>query len=395
MSKLHEPITHVYFDYAATTPIDSRVMEAMVPYFSEIFGNTSSTHIFGQKAEAALEEARQSIALHFKCHPNEIIFTACGSESDNLALRGTALAALRNRNARHILISPVEHHAISRTAQQLSRIHGFEVEYLDVDSYGMVDPDDVRRRIRQDTAIVSVIYANNEIGSINPIAEIGAVCQEAGVPFHTDAVQAAAYLPVAVDELNIDLMSIGAHKFYGPKGVGALYIRRGTPILPILTGGSQELGMRAGTHNVAYIVGMARALDYAQREMTTRSEHLRPMRDRLIGQILEQIPQTYLTGHPEKRLPNHASFVFEHVDGNSLLMMLDLEGFACSSGSACKTGDPEPSEVLTAIGLPPQWSLGSLRITLGSGTTADQIERLCAILPDVIERNRSLHRGKK
>jgi cysteine desulfurase len=380
----------IFLDYAATTPVDPRVLQKMLPYFSDNFGNTSSTHIFGQKAEAALDDSRRVMAKHLYCHPNEIIFTSCGSESDNLALRGAALAARKNRNANHILISPVEHHAVSRTAQQLERIFGFELEYLPVDRFGMVQANEVRRRLRKDTAVVSVIYANNEIGTINPIAEIGTLCREADVPFHTDAVQAAAYLPVSVDELNVDMLALGAHKFYGPKGVGALYIRRGTPILSMQTGGSQEFGMRAGTHNVAYIAGMATAFDFAQQEINHRSQQLMPLRDFLTGRILEQIPQAQLTGHPIQRLPNHASFVFEKVDGNALLMMLDLEGFACSSGSACKTGHPEPSEVLNAIGLSPVWALGSLRVTLGSSTTADQIEKFCSVLPEVITRNRSL-----
>lgn len=383
----------IYLDYAATTPMERRVVEAMLPYFYENFGNTSSVHQFGQKAEAALEESRRLLAEHLGCHPEEIVFTGCGTESDNLALRGAALAARESRNANRLLISPVEHPAVSRTAEQLAKLHGFELEYLPVDSFGMVDPEDVRKRLRKDTAVVSIIHANNEIGTINPVAEIGAICRSQGIPFHTDSVQAAAYLPIRVDDLNVDLLSIGAHKFYGPKGVGALYIRKGTPLLPAQTGGSQERGWRAGTHNVAYIVGMAKAFELAQEERTARINQVKPLRDHLVGQVLENIPQAQLTGHPDLRLPNHASFVFKHVDGNALLMMLDVEGFACSSGSACKTGNPEPSEVLLAIGLDPEWVLGSLRVTLGRETTSEQIERFCSVLPTLIERNRSLHKG--
>jgi len=381
---------NVYLDYAATTPLDPRELEAMLPYFQEIFGNTSSIHTYGQKAEAALDEARETLAEELNCNSKEIVFTSCGSESDNLAIRGAALAARELRGASHLLISPVEHHAVSQTAKQLEDLHGFELEFLPVDEYGRVDPDEVSKHIRADTALVSIIYANNEIGTINPISEIGAICQQAGVTFHTDAVQAAAYLPIDVQRLNVDLMALGAHKFYGPKGVGALYVRNGVSILPIITGGSQEFKLRAGTHNTPYIVGMAQALKLAQQEKQARILNLQPMRDFLIGQVLENIPESRLTGHPQDRLPNHASFVFRHVDGNALLMMLDLEGFACSSGSACKTGDPEPSEVLTSIGLSREWGLGSLRVTLGAGSTNEHIQHFCKILPEVISRMRAL-----
>ncbi len=345
----------------------------MLPYFSQEFGNTSSIHWYGQRAEAGLETARETLAEVLHCRTDEIIFTSCGSESDNLALRGTALASRRFRNANHILISPVEHPAVTRTARQLSEVFGFEMEYLPVNSFGMVDPQDVASRIRGDTALVSVIYANNEIGTINPIQEIGFICQQKNVSFHTDAVQAAAHLSVNVEQLAVDLLSIGAHKFYGPKGIGLLYVRKGTPILPIQTGGSQEFGLRAGTHNTPLIVGMAEALRLVQAERKQNTDHLLPLRDRLIGNILEEIPQSQLTGHPEKRLPNHTSFVFKNVDGNQLLIKLDTLGFACSSGSACKTGNPEPSEVLTSLGLTREWALGSLRVTLGNTTTPGQI----------------------
>ena len=381
---------NVYLDYAATTPLDPRVLEAMLPYFQEIFGNTSSIHTYGQKAEAALDEARETLAEELNCNSKEIVFTSCGSESDNLAIRGAALAARELRGASHLLISPVEHHAVSQTAKQLEDLHGFELEFLPVDEYGRVDPDEVSKHIRADTALVSIIYANNEIGTINPISEIGAICQQAGVTFHTDAAQAATYLPIDVQRLNVDLMALGAHKFYGPKGVGALYVRNGVSILPIITGGSQEFKLRAGTHNTPYIVGMAQALKLAQQEKQARILNLQPMRDFLIGQVIENIPESRLTGHPQDRLPNHASFVFRHVDGNALLMMLDLEGFACSSGSACKTGDPEPSEVLTSIGLSREWGLGSLRVTLGAGSTNEHIQHFCKILPEVISRMRAL-----
>jgi len=381
----------VYLDYAATTPVDSRVLEVMLPFFSEVFGNSSSVHTYGQQAEAALEEARFSVASVLNCEPNEVVFTSCGSESDNLALRGTAFARRGLINADHLLISPVEHHAVSKTAQQLARLHGFEVEYLPVDEAGIVDPAAVAERLKPTTALVSVIYANNEIGTINPIAEIGKICHEHDVPLHTDAVQAAAYLPVDVQELNVDLLALGAHKFYGPKGVGALYVRKGTPIVPILTGGGQESGLRAGTHNIPYIAGLAEAFRLAQSERRQRIAAMQPLRDRIIGRVLEEIPNARLTGEINHRLPNHVSFVFQGVDGNALLMLLDVEGFACSSGSACKTGDPEPSDVLTALGLAREWALGSLRVTLGTATTPAEVEAFLDVLPTVVERARLFH----
>jgi cysteine desulfurase len=378
----------IYLDFAATTPVDPRVLEVMQPYFIQDFGNPSSVHRFGQRAENALEEARESIAAQFNCLPAEIVFTSCGTESDNLALRGVALAARQERQANHILISPVEHHAISHTAQQLHQLFGFELEYLPIDKYGMVPPQAVEAALRPDTAIVSVIYANNEIGTINPIAEIGEICRSRNITFHTDAVQAAPYLHLDANILKVDLLSISAHKFYGPKGVGALYIRKGTPILPVQTGGGQEFKLRAGTQNIPYIVGMAKALELAQAERSESLSKLIPMRDHLIGSVLETIPQTQLTGHPVQRLPNHASFIFEGVDSNLLLTHLDLSGFACSSGSACKTGSPEPSEVLLALGIPPTWALGSLRLTLGRYSTPAQIDKLLSVLPGMIEQIR-------
>jgi cysteine desulfurase len=381
----------VYLDYAATTPLDPRVLEVMLPYFGVNFGNPSSIHTYGQQAEAAIESARETTAQVLNCQPDEIIFTSGGSESDNLALRGVAIAEREARGARHLLVSATEHPAISRTAEELANINGFELELLPVDENGGVSPDVVASRLRFDTAIVSVMYANNEIGTINPIAEIGSICRERGIPFHTDAVQAAAYLPIRVDALNVDLISLGAHKFYGPKGVGALYIRKGMRIRPTQTGGAQERGLRAGTHNVPYIVGMAESLGYAQAEREQRHERLRPMRDRIIGGVLEDIPAARLTGHSSQRLPNHASFVFEGVDGNALLMMLDAQGYACSSGSACKTGNPEPSGVLLALGLPRSWALGSLRVTLGKDTTPQEVGVFLQDLPGIVEKARSLN----
>jgi cysteine desulfurase len=276
------PEKQVYLDYAATTPVDPRVLQAMLPYFRETFGNPSSVHRYGQTAEAALENARFMISEQMHCQPGEIIFTSCGTESDNLAIRGAAFYAREKYGANHILISPVEHHAVSRTAEQLAKHHGFELEYLPVDNYGRTTVQDVEGCLRSNTAILSLIYANNEIGTINPIGEIGQLCQSRGVIFHTDAVQAGAYLDLNINSLHTDLVSIGAHKFYGPKGIGALYIRKGLPILPAQTGGGQEYGYRSGTQNIPYIVGMAEALRLAQTEKESRINALKPLRDHLI-----------------------------------------------------------------------------------------------------------------
>lgn len=380
-----------YLDYAASTPVDEQVLAEMMPYFNENFGNPSSVHSYGQNGERATERAREKVARAIGALADEIVFTSCGTESDNLALRGVAWAQRRKYGKSHLLTTPVEHHAVLHTVEELAG-DGFEVELLPVDRYGMVDPAEVKKAIRKDTALVSVIYANNEIGTINPIAAIGKVCRDMGVPLHTDAVQAAAHLPMDVARDQVDLLSIGAHKFYGPKGVGCLYVRKGTPIEAVLTGGKQEFGLRAGTHNVPYIVGLAEALRLAQADLPDRTRHYSVMRDHLIGTVLESIASAMLTGHPSLRLPNHASFVFEGVDGNQLLTMLDVAGYACSSGSACKTGSPQPSEVLTAIGLAPEWGLGSLRVTFGRATTTTIINEFAARLPQVIDRMRAMSR---
>ncbi|MGD0003689.1 MAG: cysteine desulfurase family protein [Anaerolineaceae bacterium] len=380
--------TRAYFDYAASTPVDERVLAAMLPFFSENYGNPSSLHYFGQQAEAALEGARESVARSLHCRSEEIIFTACGTESDNLALRGMAFLQKKLRGANRLVISPVEHHAVSSTARQLADEFGFEVDFLPVDDFGMVNPDEIEGCLKPDTAVVSVVYANNEIGTINPIAEIGAICRKRGIPLHTDAVQAAAHLPMDVQRDQVDLLAIGAHKFYGPKGIGALFTRRGTSLLPIVTGGQQESGLRAGTQNVPYIVGLAEALRLAQEERQARVKRLIPLRDALIAGVLERVDKARLTGHPSQRLPNHASFVFKGVDANTMLMLLDMAGFACSSGSACKAGIPHPSDILTAIGLSPNWALGSLRVTLGKDSTHEQVEAFLKILPGIVEKSR-------
>lgn len=381
---------HIYLDYAATTPLDPRVLEMMQPFFQQDFGNPASIHSHGQRAEAAVEQARFRIAEIFNCFSREVIFTSCGSESDNLALRGAALAAREQRGANHILISPVEHPAVSKTAEQLAEYFDFELEYLPVDANGRVAPADVESRLREETAVVSVMYANNEIGTINPAAEIGSICRARGVPFHSDAVQAGAHLQIDLDEQGIDLLSLGAHKLYGPKGVGILIAREGTPLLAAQTGGGQENQLRAGTSNVAFIVGQAEAFALASQERELRQGKLVKMRDHLIRSILGTIPDTVLTGHATERLPNHASFAFKHVDGNQLLITLDAAGFSCSSGSACKTGNPEPSAVVKAIGVENDWALGTLRVTLSHHTADDDLEKFIGFLPEAVRRVRAL-----
>lgn len=383
-------MTQIYLDYAATTPVDPRVLEVMQPYFTASFGNPSSVHRYGQRAEAAVEESRETVAAAIHCHPDEVVFTSCGSESDNLALRGGAQAMLEKTGRKRILTSKAEHHAVSKTAEQLAEHYGFQLEWLEVDRQGMVSPESVEQAMCDEIAIVSIMYANNEIGTVNPIKEIAKICHQRGAVFHTDAVQAAAYLPIDVTELGADMISFGGHKFYGPKGIGALYVKKGTPLVSQVTGGGQEHGMRAGTSNVPYMVGFAEALRLTVAELEERSRHVQPLRDHIIGTVLEEIPNSRLTGHPEQRLPNHASFVFKDVDGNMLLQMLDAAGFGCSSGSACKTGNPEPSEVMSVIGLTREWGLGSLRITLGSGTTTEHVESFLSTLPALVEKARNL-----
>ncbi len=380
----------VYFDYAATTPVDARVLEAMLPYFSENFGNPSSVHRIGQRAEAALETARETIASVLNCRSDEIVFTSCGSESDNLALRGAAFAMRERNGANWILCSKAEHPAVTKTALQLEKLHGFQLEWLAVDETGTVTPAALEKAICAKTALVSVMYANNEFGTINPIPELAQICRSREIPFHSDAVQAAAYLDVDVQRLGVDMLSLGAHKFYGPKGVGALYVRKGTGIHPHLTGGGQEFGLRAGTQNIPLIVGLAESLRLAVAERESRTAHLLPLRDKIIGSVLELVPESRLTGHLQSRLPNHASFVFKDADGNLLLQLLDAAGFACSSGSACKTGNPEPSQAITSLGFSRDWALGSLRVTLGASTTPVDVENFIGILPVLVEKARNL-----
>jgi cysteine desulfurase len=382
----------IYLDYAATTPLDKRVLDVMMPYFNEAFGNPSSIHRFGQKAETAIEEAREKVAKILHCRADEIVFTSGGTEADNLALRGVMMA--KRDSGKWILTAKTEHPAVSKTAIQLEKEYGFLLEWLDVNKHGEITVESLSKAVCNNTSLASVMYANNEIGTINPIADLAQVAKANNIIFHTDAVQAAAYLDVNVKKLGVDLISLGGHKFYGPKGMGALYVRKGTQLIPHLTGGSQENGLRAGTHNVPYIVGFAEALRLAVEEREERTNHVKPLRDHIIGNVLETIPDSKVTGHPQNRLPNHASFVFKDVDGNLLLQMLDSAGFACSSGSACKTGNPEPSEVITALGHSRDWALGSLRVTLGKDSTAEHVDSFLKTLPSLIEKARKLSNHK-
>jgi cysteine desulfurase len=380
------PERTIYLDHAATTALDRRVLDAMIPYLTTEYGNASSIYTLGRRAMQAIDSAREQVAEVIHARPTEIAFVGCGSESDNLAIKGVAYASQKKGN--HLITSSIEHHAVLHTCQYLERF-GFKTTYLPVDEYGCVDPDAVGRAITDQTTLVSIMYANNEIGTIEPIAEIGRICRAKKIPFHVDAVQAGGALPIDVTELNADLLSLSAHKFYGPKGMGILYVRQGVRILPQLQGGSQERGRRAGTENVAGIVGTATALRLAQEELPIVVPHIQALRDRLIEGILT-IPRSRLTGHPQNRLPNNASFSFEGVEGESILLSLDLLGIAASTGSACTSGSVDPSHVLVAIGLPPEWSHGSLRLTLGKENTEEDVETVIAALPGIVEKIRGL-----
>lgn len=388
--KMSERKRIVYMDHAATTPVDPRVLEAMLPYFSQKFGNASSIYSLGREARQAVEEARRTVAEILHAKPEEIIFTSCGSESDNLAIRGVAFAQRHRGKGNHIITSPIEHHAVGHTVEQLEKYFGFEVTYVPVDKYGVVDPDDVGRAIRGDTVLITIMYANNEVGTIEPIAEIGKIARKKGIPFHTDAVQAAGALSLNVDELNVDLMSLSGHKFYAPKGIGILYVRKGTPLLPMQTGGGHEHNRRAGTENVPYIVGIATALKLAYEEFDSNNSHVKRLRDKLIQGILERIPNAYLTGHPTNRLPNNASFIFKNAEGESILLGLDLKGVCASSGSACTSGSLEPSHVLLAMGIPPEEAHGSIRLTLGRENTDEDVEYVLEVLPPIVQRLREM-----
>ncbi|MCC7446678.1 MAG: cysteine desulfurase [Anaerolineae bacterium] len=386
----------IYLDHAATTPVDSRVVEAMLPYFSEVYGNPSSTHRFGRKAESAIEQARQTIAGILNCTPQTIIFTSCGTEADNLALRGTALTARQHGKPARVVTAYTEHHAVSTTAQQLAAIMDIDVAWLPVTREGKITSDTLTDTLSEPTTLVSIMYANNEVGTIQPIRELAALAHEHGTLFHTDAVQAAGQLSLDVQALGVDMLSLSAHKFYGPKGVGLLYAREGINLVPSQSGGGQESNRRAGTHNVPLIVGMAKALELAYNDLESRTAHYQRYRDRLINGILNTVPGAQLTGaQGAERLPNHASFVFNGIEGNTLLMHLDMAGIAASSGSACNTGNPQPSMVLLTMGYEPSLALGSLRLTVGAPTTDADIDRVLAVLPEAVRKIRAVREAQR
>jgi len=380
----------VYLDHAATTPVDPRVLEAMLPFLTSKFGNPSSIYSAGREANAALSQAREQVAEVLHCRPDEVYFTSGGTESDNAALRGIGLAQRQRYGRRHLVTSTVEHHAVLHTAQWMEKYLDFEATYLPVDEQGMVSVADLESALRPDTTLVSIMYANNEVGTIEPIGDLAWAARSHEVPFHTDAVQAGGLLTIDVDELGVDSLSLSAHKFYGPKGVGVLYLRRGTPFVPIQTGGGQERNRRAGTENVAGAVGLATALRLAQDERQREDARLTALRDRLIAGVLAAIPDSRLTGHPRLRLPNSASFVIPYVEGESILLSLDMEGIAGSSGSACTSGALEPSGVLLAMGIPHELAHGSLRLTLGHSTTEAQVDRVLEVLPGIVARLRAM-----
>ncbi len=380
-------MNRIYLDYAATTPTDPEVVKAMSPYFTDIFGNPSSLYAFGQEAKSVIEEARDIIASFIGTKPEEIVFTSGGTESNNFALKGIAYA---NKNkGEHIITSSIEHHAITEPCKFLEK-QGFKVTYLKVDKYGLVDPDDVKKAITDKTILISIMHANNEIGVIQPIQEIGKIAREKGIYFHTDAVQTFGHLPISVDELNVDLLSASAHKLYGPKGVGVLYIRKGTRISTFMHGGDQESGRRASTHNVSGIVGFGKAVELAREKMDEERNKLIPLRDKLIRGILGNIDHTRLNGHPTKRLPNNVNVSVEYIEGESMILNLDMQGIACSTGSACTSSSLEPSHVLLAIGLSHEIAHGSLRFTLGRYTKEEDIDYVLKTLPAVVERLRAM-----
>ncbi|MDQ1278512.1 MAG: cysteine desulfurase, partial [Thermodesulfobacteriota bacterium] len=377
----------VYFDYGATTPCDPEVVAAMLPYFSDRFGNPSSMHAFGQEAKGAVEEAREGIAAFLGAAPGEIVFTSGGTESNNMAVKGAAYA--RRGKGNHIITSQIEHHAVLEPCHFLEQ-EGFEVTILPVDGDGLINPDDVRRAITDQTILISIMHGNNEIGTIMPLAEIGRIARERGVHFHTDAVQTLGHLPFSVDDLHVDLLSASAHKLYGPKGIGLLYVRKGTRLTPFMHGGEQENRRRASTHNVPGIVGFAKAVELARDSLEKEVRDLTAFRDKLIGGFQKEMDQVKLNGHPTQRLPNNVNISIAHVEGEGMLLSLDMLGIACSTGSACSSASLAPSHVLMAIGLPHELAHGSLRFGMGRPTTAADVYRLLETLPPVVAKLRAI-----
>ena len=376
----------IYLDYAATTPTHPNVVEAMLPYFTNSFGNPSSIYACGQDAKEATEGARANVAALIGARDEEITFTSGGTEADNAALKGVAYAS---KDKGHIITSSIEHHAILETGHFLET-QGFEITYLPVDEHGMVDPDDVRQAITDKTVIVSIMHANNEVGTIQPIAEIGRITREAGAYLHTDAVQSAGHVPLNVDELGVDLLSMSAHKLYGPKGIGAFYVRKGTKLVSFMHGGEQEYGRRAGTHNVPGIVGLGKAVQIAQQEIDEEAERVTRLRDKLLNGIQESIDHVRINGHPQMRLPNNLNVSISYAEGEAMCLKLDREGICCSTGSACTSADTSPSHVLTALGLDPLQAHSSLRFSLGKWTTEEEIDRVLNTLPRIVANLRAM-----
>ncbi len=377
----------VYFDHNATTPVHPEVLDALLPYLKDAWGNPSSIHWAGRDPRKAIDGAREQVAQFLGCSPVEIVFTSSGSESDNFAIKGTALAKRSRGN--HIITTQVEHPAVLNTCRYLEK-EGFRVTYLGVDQSGTIDLEELEEAITDETILMTMMYANNETGVIFPVEEIGRIARQRGITFHTDAVQAAGKLPLDVTKLNCDLLSISGHKIYAPKGVGALYIRRGVRVVPLIHGGHHERNRRAGTENVAGIVGLGKACEIAMRDMDTEVAHIRSLRDRLEKGLMEKIPHVRLNGHPEKRIPNTTNLGFDFVEGESLLLNLDMLGIAASSGSACTSGSLEPSHVLVAMGIPPELSHGSVRFSLGRFNTEEDVDYLLENMPPIVERMRSM-----
>ena len=377
----------IYLDYAATTPMDPEVLKAMEPFFFDKFGNASSIHSFGQDAKKGIEDARQSLATFIGAKPEEIIFTSGGTESNNQVIFGSAYALEKKGN--HIIISAIEHHAVSEPCKVLER-RGFKVSVVKVDKFGLVDPADIKKEITDKTILISVMHANNEIGVIQPIAEISRIAKEKGIQMHSDCVQTVGHIPVNVADLGVDMLSLSAHKFYGPKGVGALYIRKGTRVETFLHGGDQERGRRATTHNTPGIVGLGKAVELCQAKMSAEAEFQIKLRDRMIKEIPQKISEVILNGHPTKRLPNNVNFSIKYIEGESMLLNLDMLGIAASTGSACTSTSLEPSHVLLAIGLAHEVAHGSLRFTMGRWTKVEDIDYLLEQLPKVVEKLRAM-----
>jgi cysteine desulfurase len=380
-------VKKLYLDNAATTPTDTRVLEAMLPFFSQMYGNPSSLHAFGQEAKHAIEEARYIVAQFIGAKQEEIVFTSGGTESNNSAIKGVAYA--RRDKGNHIITSRIEHHAVLEPCHFLEK-QGFEVTYIPVDEFGLVDPADVKKAISGKTILISIMQANNEIGTIEPIAEVGKIAREEEIYFHTDAVQTFGHIPINVSELNVDLLSASGHKLYGPKGVGILYVKRGVRMLPFMHGGDQEQGRRASTHNVPGIVGFGKAVELAKEEMSKESEQLTVLRDKLTKGILDKIEYARLNGHPLARLPNNINVSISYVEGESMLLNLDMEGIACSTGSACTSSSLEPSHVLAAIGLSHELANGSLRFSLGRMTSEEDIDYVLTRLPGIVRKLRAM-----